>query len=228
MHEGTRSLVLAGVGGQGTILAANLLAQALVSCGFDVKTSEVHGMAQRGGSVTSMVRYGSAVASPLVPRGEADALVATELLEGLRGLDFLAPGARAIVARTRVDPLPVLQGAVEYPADAGERILRLAPGSIIVDATQVAAEAGDARAANTVLLGILSVELTVPEENWLETIASLVRAKAVDSNLKAFAAGRALAAETLAKGSGTTPPVGSSRNASFSAGEPPSAKKGGP
>lgn len=194
--EATRSVVLAGVGGQGTILAANLLASALVEHGYDVKTSEVHGMAQRGGSVISMVRFGSAVASPLVPYGEAEALVATELLETLRNLEFLAPGGRVIASRTRVDPLPVLQGAVEYPADAEERISSIAPESIIVDAAVIAAEAGDARAANTVLLGILSPMLPVGEDEWLAAIESLVKAKAVEANRKAFLAGRRLAEES--------------------------------
>jgi len=194
--EATRSVVLAGVGGQGTILAANLLATALVEHGYDVKTSEVHGMAQRGGSVISMVRFGSAVASPLVPYGEAEALVATELLETLRNLEFLAPGGRVIASRTRVDPLPVLQGAVEYPADAEEHISSIAPESIIVDAAAIAAEAGDARAANTVLLGILSPMLPVGEDEWLAAIESLVKAKAVEANRKAFLAGRRLAEES--------------------------------
>jgi indolepyruvate ferredoxin oxidoreductase, beta subunit len=190
--EPTRSVVLAGVGGQGTITAANLLANALVAHGYDVKTSEVHGMAQRGGSVISMVRFGSSVSSPLVPRGEAEALVATELLETLRNLDFLAQGGRVITSRTRVDPLPVLQGALEYPPDAEQRILSLVPESVIVDAADIAAEAGDARAANTVLLGILSPLLPVGEGEWLEVIERLVPARALDANRKAFLAGRKL------------------------------------
>jgi indolepyruvate ferredoxin oxidoreductase beta subunit len=190
--EPTRSVVLAGVGGQGTITAANLLANALVAHGYDVKTSEVHGMAQRGGSVISMVRFGSSVASPLVPLGEAEALVATELLETLRNLVFIAPGGKVIASRTRVDPLPVLQGAVEYPKDAEERISSLAPGSVIVDAADIAAEAGDARAANTVLLGILSPLLPVGEEEWLEVIEKLVPGRALDANRNAFLAGRKL------------------------------------
>lgn len=190
--EPTRSVVLAGVGGQGTITAANLLANALVAHGYDVKTSEVHGMAQRGGSVISMVRFGSSVASPLVPRGEAEALVATELLETLRNLDFLAPGGKVIASRTRVDPLPVLQGALEYPPDAEERISSLVDGSVIIDAADIAAEAGDARAANTVLLGILSPLLPVGEDEWLEVIEKLVPARALDANRKAFLAGRKL------------------------------------
>lgn len=194
-HESTRSLVLAGVGGQGTITAANLLANALVAHGYDVKTSEVHGMAQRGGSVISMVRYGSSVASPLVPRGGADALVSTELLETLRYVDFLAPGGMVISSRARVDPLSVLQGASAYPEDAEERVLELVPGSIFVDAADIAAKAGDSRAANTVLLGILSPLLAVDEEEWLEVIERLVPKKALDANRKAFLAGRGIAQE---------------------------------
>jgi indolepyruvate ferredoxin oxidoreductase, beta subunit len=193
--EATRSVVLAGVGGQGTITAANLLANALVAHGYDVKTSEVHGMAQRGGSVISMVRFGESVASPLVPLGEAEALIATELLETLRNLEYLVPGGKVIGSRTRVDPLPVLQGAVEYPADAEQRITELAPDSIIVDAAGIAAECGDARAANTVLLGILSPLLPVPEDEWLAAIDKLVPKKALEANRRAFLAGRELGAE---------------------------------
>ncbi len=189
----TRSIVLAGVGGQGTILAANLLATALVGHGYDVKTSEVHGMAQRGGSVISMVRFGAAVASPLVPFGEAEALVCTELLETLRNIEYLSEDGVVIASGTRVDPLPVLQGSVEYPADAAERIVNLVPGSVIVNAADLAAQAGDARAANTVLLGILSPTLPVSVDEWLATIGRLVKAKAVDTNSEAFLTGRGIA-----------------------------------
>jgi len=190
---GTRSVVLAGVGGQGNILAAGIIARALVSHGYDVKTSEVHGMAQRGGSVVSMVRFGESVASPLVPLGEAEAMVATEMLEALRSIEFLAPGGRLIAARVRVDPLPVLQGVAEYPADAEERITRLVPGAVVVDASMIAAEAGDARAANTVLLGILSTSLPVPPEGWLAAVRELVPGRALEANEKAFIAGRRVA-----------------------------------
>ena len=189
---GTRSVLLAGVGGQGTILAANLLARALLTHGFDVKTSEVHGMAQRGGSVVSMVRFGESVASPLVPRGEAEAVVATEMLEALRYLRFIAPGGRVICSRTRIDPLSVLQGAAEYPEDAAELLLDYAPGGVIVDAVEIAAEAGSARAANTVLLGILSHSLPVTEEEWLSIIEEVMPRRVVEANHKAFLAGRSL------------------------------------
>lgn len=189
----TRSVVLAGVGGQGTILAANLLARALVAHGYDVKTSEVHGMAQRGGSVVSMVRFGQEVASPLVPHGSAEAVIATEMIEALRVVHFLARGGRMIVSRTRVDPLPVLQGAVEYPPDLEERIGELAPDSLVVDAPVIAAEAGDARAANTVLLGILSITLPVGQDEWLAVLDEFVPARALEANRKAFLEGRAIA-----------------------------------
>ncbi|MFH1149684.1 MAG: indolepyruvate oxidoreductase subunit beta [Actinomycetota bacterium] len=191
----TRSVVMAGVGGQGTITAANILANALILHGYDVKTSEVHGMAQRGGSVISMVRFGESVASPLVPYGGAEAMVATELLEALRNLYYLAPEGRLICSRARVDPLPVLQGAVSYPEDAEQRIGELAPGSIVVDAVGIAAEAGDKRAANTVLLGILSASLPVSEGEWLSVIERLVKEKALESNRNAFLEGRRLARE---------------------------------
>jgi indolepyruvate ferredoxin oxidoreductase beta subunit len=188
----TRSIVLAGVGGQGTIMAANLLARALLIHGFDVKTSEVHGMAQRGGSVVSMVRFGESVASPLVPRGEAEALVATEMLEALRYMHFLAPGGRVICSNTRIDPLPVLQGVEEYPGNADELILENAPGSVMVDAIEIAREAGSARAANTVLLGILSPSLPVTETDWLAALEEVVPDRVLEANRRAFFAGRAL------------------------------------
>lgn len=183
-------MVLVGVGGQGTITAANLLANALLAHGFDVKTSEVHGMAQRGGSVVSMVRYGAGVASPPVPRGTAEALIATELLEALRSLEFLSDDGVAICSRTRIDPLPVLQGAEEYPADAEEKVERLTGRSIIVDAADIAASLGDARAANTVLLGILSVSLPPTEEEWLQVIERLVPKKALEVSRACFLEGR--------------------------------------
>lgn len=186
----TRSIVLAGVGGQGTILAANLLANTLLNHGYDVKTSEVHGMAQRGGSVISMVRFGTDVASPLVPFGEAEALVCTELLEILRNLEYLSEEGMVIASATRVDPLPVLLGAEEYPGDIAERVVELVPSSVIVNAPDIAAQAGDARAANTVLLGILSPLLQVGVDEWIATIEKVVKAKAVDANVKAFMLGR--------------------------------------
>lgn len=189
-YQPTRSILLAGVGGQGTITSANLLATALVFHGYDVKTSEVHGMAQRGGSVVSMVRYGTSVASPLVGLGEAEALVSSELLETLRYLQFLAPGGTVICSRSRVDPLPVLQGAAVYPEDVERRIAELVPEAVFVDAAAMAAGAGDSRAAGTVLLGTLSPLLPVGEGEWLKAIEKLVPRKALEANLGAFMAGR--------------------------------------
>jgi indolepyruvate ferredoxin oxidoreductase, beta subunit len=188
----TRSVLLAGVGGQGTILAANLLAQVMLGHGYDVKTSEVHGMAQRGGSVVSMVRFGTDVASPLVPRGEADAVIATELLEALRNVDFLAPGAKMIVSAARVDPLPVLQGVAKYPEDAILRLGEVTENLRIVDAAGLAAECGDARAANTVLLGIASRDLPVESGEWISAIEEMVPEKAIEANVLAFKRGREL------------------------------------
>jgi indolepyruvate ferredoxin oxidoreductase beta subunit len=196
----TRSVVMAGVGGQGTILAANLLARALLAHGFDVKTSEVHGMAQRGGSVVSMVRFGESVASPLVPHGEAEAVVATEMLEALRYLHFLSPGGRVICSRTRIDPLTVLQGAQEYPENAEELIRESTPDSEVVDAVDIAAEAGSARAANTVLLGILSLSLPVTEEEWLFALEEVMPERVIEANRKAFFAGRALESRAVPEG----------------------------
>lgn len=189
----TRSVVMVGVGGQGTILAANLLARVLVAHGFDVKTSEVHGMAQRGGSVVSMVRFGDRVASPLVPAGSADVMIATEMLEALRNLHYLSPEGKLIASETRVDPLSVLQGAARYPEDARDMLRERFADVVLVDAREVASRCGNARAANTVLLGVLSAALPVGVDEWLSVMEEVVPGKALEANREAFLAGRELA-----------------------------------
>lgn len=185
------SVVLAGVGGQGTVLATNILGQALLLEGYDVKTSEVHGMAQRGGSVMSAVRFGSRVKSPLVPLGSAQFIVGTEMLEALRAAPYLSREGIFIVSKSRIDPLTVLQGRASYPENSIEAIKQLAPESIILNADSIAEKVGDRRAANTVLLGALSLFLSVGEQTWFEVMESLMPAKLLDINKKAFLAGRA-------------------------------------
>ncbi len=184
------SIVLSGVGGQGTVLATNILGQALVNGGFDVKTSEVHGMAQRGGSVMSAVRFGARVKSPLVPAGSASFIIATEMLEGLRAAPYILPEGIFIVSTSRIDPLSVLQGKASYPQDAIETIKRIAPGSIILDADAVAEKAGNRRAANSVLLGVVSNFLPLGEETWFEVMESLMPQGVLEVNKNAFLAGR--------------------------------------
>ncbi len=184
------SVVLSGVGGQGTVLATNILGQALLLEGFDVKTSEVHGMAQRGGSVMSAVRFGSRVRSPLVPYGNAQFIVATEMLEALRAAPYLSREGIFIMSKSRIDPLPVLQGRASYPENALEMIKQIAPESIILDAESIAENAGSRRAANVVLLGTLSLFLSVSEETWFKVLKSLIPARVLEINRRAFLAGR--------------------------------------
>lgn len=182
--------VLAGVGGQGNVLSTRVLAETALSMGYDVKTSEVHGMAQRGGSVVCMVRWSGKVRSPLIPAGKADFLLAFELLEGMRFLKYLSGEGTAIVNDYRLDPLPVLRGEAVYPADALEVIRSYAARSLVMDARAMAAESGNARAAGSCLLGALSASLDFPEGAWNEAIERCVPARAREVNLKAFAMGR--------------------------------------
>jgi indolepyruvate ferredoxin oxidoreductase, beta subunit len=183
-------VVLAGVGGQGNVLSARVLAEAALSMGYDVKTSEVHGMAQRGGSVVCMVRWSEKVHSPLIPAGQADFLLAFELLEGLRYLEYLSMEGMAIVNDYQVDPLPVLRGDAVYPGNALEILRSYAARIAVLDAREMAASAGNPRAAGSCLLGVLSAYLDFPEDAWEEAISRLVPSKAREVNLKAFAMGR--------------------------------------
>ena len=186
-------VIMVGTGGQGIILAARVTAEAAVSMGYDVKTSEVHGMAQRGGSVSSMVRWSEKVYSPLIPRGHADVLLAFEGLEALRSLSFLKPGGRIILNRYRLDPLPVLRGDVAYPEDFERTVLGFAPDAVVLDAPALAREAGNPRVVSAVMMGALSACLDFPVDVWEEVMRSLVPAKAVEANLKGFMAGRGAA-----------------------------------
>jgi len=183
-------VILVGVGGQGNVLSARILAETALLAGYDVKTSEVHGMAQRGGSVICTVRWGEKVYSPLIPEGRADYLLAFELLEGLRYLVYLRPGGTAIVNDYRLDPLPVQRGDAAYPQDALDVIRSRAGKTLVLEALEVAKAAGDRRAVGTVILGALSrfLEFSVPA--WEETIRRLVPSRAVEVNLRAFAMGR--------------------------------------
>jgi len=183
-------VVLAGVGGQGNLLSARVLAEAALSMGYDVKTSEVHGMAQRGGSVVCMVRWGEKVYSPLIEVAKADFLLAFELLEGLRFLRYLGGEGTAIVNDYRLDPLPVLRGDAVYPEGALGDIRSYAARTVELDAREMAAAAGNPRAAGSCLLGALSTFLEFPMDMWEESMRKSVPSKAVEVNLKAFALGR--------------------------------------
>lgn len=192
MSEKTTSILIVGVGGQGTLLTARILAQVAVQMGNDVKVSEVHGMAQRGGSVVSQVRYGKKIYSPIIPLGGADIILAFEKLEAARWLDYLKPDGMVIINNDRVDPLPVMSGKVKYPDTIAEQVARKIKQTIVVDATEVAVACGNVRAANVVLLGVLTTAMGLPADEVESAIRALVPAKALEVNLKAFQEGSKL------------------------------------
>jgi len=183
-------LVIVGVGGQGTLLASKILGRLALEAGCGVKVSEVHGMSQRGGSVITHVRVGDEVYSPIVAAGEADYLLSFEQLEAARAASFLKEGGVAIVNTQVIWPMPVITGAMQYPENAldliGQRRLESA------DALGIAVECGSQKALNLVLLGMLSRHLPFSEEAWKEAIAACVPQKTLETNLAAFARGRAL------------------------------------
>ncbi|ACH39205.1 indolepyruvate:ferredoxin oxidoreductase, beta subunit [Citrifermentans bemidjiense Bem] len=192
MSDKITNILLVGVGGQGILLAAEILSETFMLAGFDVKKSEIHGMSQRGGSVVSHVRYGKEVFSPMVPEGEGDILFGFELMESYRYLSLLKPGGTVIVNDLCIAPPAVLLGQEPYPDGLALKIQELCPDCLLVDGQNLAIEAGNARAANTVLLGAVSKRLDVEEKYWLEAIEKMVPKKALAVNLKAFALGRSL------------------------------------
>ncbi|MDO5580116.1 MAG: indolepyruvate oxidoreductase subunit beta [Planctomycetia bacterium] len=186
----TKSVVLVGVGGQGILLASEIIAQTALKTGYDVKTNEVHGMAQRGGSVLAQIRFGSKVFSPLVPKGTATVLASLERIEILRYVDYLAPDGLAVVSDQKIIPVTVSSGTTPYPDMNEEDFRKIFPRLIYVEAVQKAAELGNARAANIILLGALSNQLNFEESDWEDSIKKCVKPKFVDLNLQAFHIGR--------------------------------------
>lgn len=193
MENATKTVLLCGVGGQGTILAADLLAFSCMKAGLDVKVSEIHGMAQRGGAVTTVVRVGEDVRSMVSDEGSADIIVSFETTEALRNLPQLKEGGSLIVNDVSIRPLPVLTGAASMPANARERLLDA--GALLLDADAIAREAGNAKCANVALVGALAARLDIPAEVWEETVAERVPPKTVEANLAALRAGRAVVEE---------------------------------
>jgi indolepyruvate ferredoxin oxidoreductase beta subunit len=186
-----RDFIVCGVGGQGVLLASDVIAEVGLALGLDVKKSDVHGMAQRGGAVISHVRWGLEVASPLVELGHADFLIAMEMLESLRWLSFLRPGGAVIVNHQQIPPASTVFGEDVYPsAEVILSKLNEAAGRVIyVEGTGIADELGDSRATNSVLLGALSTAMDVAQEQWLDVLLGRVPLKAIDLNRRAFLAG---------------------------------------
>ena len=179
------NIMIVGVGGQGTLLASRIIGNVAIKEGYDVKVSEVHGMSQRGGSVVTYVKYGEKIYSPIIGKGEADIILAFELLEAYRALPYLKKGGKMIVNTQKMNPMPVITGAAQYPENLEEK-LRAESDLTAFDAREIAQEAGNIKATNVVLIGTLAKSTNVPYESWKETIAATVPQKFLDLNLKAF------------------------------------------
>ena len=186
----TTSVVLAGVGGQGILLASEIVAQAAAAAGFDVKTNEVHGMAQRGGSVIAHIRYGKEVFSPLVPRKTAKILGSLERIECLRYIDYLADDGVAVVSDQKIVPVTASTGGTPYP-DVDEQMLsKFFPKLVYLQALELAAALGNVKTANIILLGAISIYLDLPESAWETAIRRSVKEKYVAVNIEAFLKGQ--------------------------------------
>lgn len=188
--DNVTNILMAGVGGQGVILASEIVSEAMMRAGYDVKKSEVHGMAQRGGSVTSHVRFGSTVYSPLIKDGEVDILFSFELLETMRYLDTLRENAVLMVNAQKILPPSVTLGKDTYPDNIDELLKGRYPRFELVDAPAIARQAGNAKAVNVAFVGALSRCLDIAENNWHAAIEAMLPPKLVEVNLKAFALGR--------------------------------------
>lgn len=180
--------MIVGVGGQGTLLASRILGNTVINEGFDVKVSEVHGMSQRGGSVVTYVKYGEKVYSPIIDRGEADIILAFEMLEAYRALPYLKKGGKIIVNNQEIDPMPVITGAASYPENILEKIKKEADVTA-VNALELAEKAGNFKAVNVVLIGVMAKNTDISYDKWTKTIHETVPPKFVDVNLKAFELG---------------------------------------
>ncbi len=181
-----KSIILVGVGGQGTITTSTILSKGLLEAGYDVKMSEIHGMSQRGGTVVTQIKYGEKVYSPIIGDGEADIIVSFEKLEALRALPFLKEGGIIVTDDREINPMPVLTGEAEYPHEAIEQLKEVVPNVIVIQAAKVAEELGNVKAQNIVLLGALIRQLGLDDVDWRGLVAKNVPAKTVDLNLAAF------------------------------------------
>lgn len=181
-----KSIMIVGVGGQGTLLASRLLGNVIQQNGYDVKVSEVHGMSQRGGSVVTYVKYGKEVYSPVIEKGEADYILAFELLEAARYLPYLKKGGKLIVNTQQIDPMPVITGAAVYPENLLDKLKASGANVIDVDAFSTAMEAGNSKAVNVALIGTLAKNSQFTKEQWEQAIKETVPEKFCELNLKAF------------------------------------------
>ena len=182
------NIMIVGVGGQGTLLASRILGGVAIKERYDVKVSEVHGMSQRGGSVVTYVKYGDKVYSPIIDRGEADLILAFELLEAYRVLPYVKNGGKILINNQKINPMPVITGAMEYPENIEEK-LGAKTNIKLVDALPLAEEAGTIKAVNVVLIGVLAKSMNIPKETWKTVIKEIVPERFLEMNLKAFELG---------------------------------------
>ncbi len=181
----TKNIMIVGVGGQGTLLASRIIGKTVISEGYDVKISEVHGMSQRGGSVVTYVKFGDKVYSPIIDKGEADIILAFELLEAYRALPFLKKDGKMIVNDQQMNPMPVITGVAKYPENIADKLAEKV-NITVVDALSKAEEAGNIKAVNVVLIGVMAKNTDIAYEKWVEVIKATVPEKFLDVNLKAF------------------------------------------
>ena len=186
----TKNIMIVGVGGQGSLLASKMLGKLLLSQGYDVKVSEVHGMSQRGGSVVTYVRYGEKVYSPIIDKGTADFIISFEKLEAARWVPYLTKGGKIIMSTQEIDPMPVIIGAAQYPENLVEKMQAVGADVDAIDALDLAMQAGSSKAVNLVLMGRLSKYFDATEEAWQEALEACVPPKFLELNKKAFALGR--------------------------------------
>ena len=187
----TKNIMIVGVGGQGTLLASKLLGAVLLEKDYYVKVSEVHGMSQRGGSVVTYVRFGEKVYSPIIDKGEADIILSFELLEAARWLEYLKPGGQMIVNTQRMEPMPVIIGAAEYPEDIVAKMEQAGAKVDAMDFLAIANEAGSSKAVNITLMGRLSNYFPeIEEEVWEKAMEKIVPPKFLELNKKAFEMGK--------------------------------------
>ena len=186
----TKNIMIVGVGGQGSLLASKLLGRLLLTRGYDIKVSEVHGMSQRGGSVVTYVRFGDKVYSPVIDKGEADFIVSFELLEAARWTEYLKKGGKIVVNTQKINPMPVITGAAAYPENLVEKMQATGVDVDAFDALGLAEQAGSSKAVNIVLMGHLSGYFDFSEEEWLTALEQSVPAKFLELNRRAFQLGR--------------------------------------
>ena len=197
MKDKVTNILISGVGGQGILLASEVLSEVLMLAGYDVKKNEIHGMAQRGGSVVSHIRFGTKVYSSIIPEGEGDLLLGFELLETYRYLPLLRKGATVVANNLKILPPPVTLGKERYPENIQEKIKKAFPDTLLVNGIELANQAGNPRTVNIALLGSMVGALPIEAEFWRETLRRMVPERFLDMNLKAFDLGRQVAAAQI-------------------------------